>query len=266
MMWSPAPPARRLLAVAALLFAVGCTRFERTLADAPDAGAHLGAKGATAGGASPLPSAATPPPSVGEDEQGYPKSWSDPRVVAELAASCPFDVVAIDADEQVRKFGGQGIQGANGNPLECSYEVFEQTCDVPPPCGDVGEGCRQGCIKSCEACGPRCATACTACKAACNDDACRNGCGLDCAKCHDGCLSKRDRCVSGKCGPGEARAYRACIRSFKDSWAKYKCDHACEVQVACEEGCNARPLPHKDCREQCEPKGGHCELMYCGRL
>lgn len=191
-----------------------------------------------------------------------PASWSDPRVIAELAKNCAFDPDAIPY-EQRKQWTGELYPGKR-SPLSCALS-FDQSCVYDPCYDEETRECRPRCAKSCHDCGTACAATCETCKRACSDDNCRIACAKSCASCREGCVRTRDRCATGTC----TEQFKQCRQKLKDDWLRKGCANVCRAYLRCQKPCISKHDKAGDayeaCTKPCEPKDNKgCNFQFCG--
>ena len=166
-----------------------------------------------------------------------PAGWTDPRVVAALAADCDFVPPAPERDP--------AQSGQPADLFRCTFP-YEQSC-VVSPCANIDEGCKDTCSETCRGCGATCAGTCSTCKAGCKDDACRTACAMKCAECKQECTRTLDRCASGAC----AKAADACHARRRA--ASRRCKAKCDGYARCQIDCMMHPKKNQppDCFDQC---------------
>lgn len=216
---------------------------------------------------SPAPKTATPPIDVSAKNRVAPEeppnSWTDPRIIAELAKNCNFDPL-----RDKREWLPEDLGAGSTHPLTC-LSGRDQSC-VPDPCfTDMSDrGCRARCEKTCDSCGAGCGSACNRCKATCKDDTCRQDCAKQCAVCHVDCVRAVDRCSSGKC----ANEYNACRARLKADWNKNGCAKVCDsVRGACVTQCTRKKAKDiDDCAQWCiderKSPNPRCDLRMCVQM
>jgi hypothetical protein len=191
-----------------------------------------------------------------------PKSWSDPRVLAELVKSCAFEPDSLpEADRQ--KWLGVQDEGNADSPLSCSASM-EQSCVYDPCHDEQSSKCNPRCESKCRSCGKSCAARCETCKTPCQDDACRMACASKCASCRESCVRRRDRCATGTC----TEEYKKCRVKLRDEWEANGCAEICKTIEDCKSACeekNQKAKRQKDCDKACPaPKGGgKCDMNLC---
>lgn len=191
-----------------------------------------------------------------------PKSWDDPRVLAELTKNCAFDPESLPASER-KQWLGEHDEGDGDSPLSCTASM-EQSCVYDPCHDEQSRQCNPRCESKCRSCGKTCADKCEKCKTPCQDDACRMACAKKCASCHETCVRKRDRCATGTC----TEEYKKCRVKLRDEWTANGCTEICETHSACKTACeekNEKAKKKKDCDKACPtPKGADkCDLLLC---
>lgn len=213
-----------------------------------------------------LPAAATAE-TLGESSEAI-SSWSDARIVAELAKDCAFNPDELKGARREEWLGPP--QMGSSSPLSCSA-AFEQSCTYDPCFEEQQTQCHPRCGSTCRQCGKGCATKCESCKSQCKDKdkdkdaACRMSCARSCATCHEGCVRQRDRCATGSC----TAEYRQCRLKLKSSWAAKGCPKVCRGYLQCQERCAAKIQDHSQvydkCVKPCQPadKKG-CDIALCG--
>jgi hypothetical protein len=193
------------------------------------------------------------------DSDEPPSSWTDPRVLAELAKSCAFNPDKLKKSARAKWTGDLSDGGTSVMSCDAGYE---QSC-VPDPCNDdMNNKCRPRCQKSCTSCGTACVTTCETCKSGCTDEACRQSCARGCAECRQECVRQRDRCATGTC----SAQYKECDRKRKAAWKRNNCPKVCSDFKECKERCEkkpAKPGSPPDCEDECKPSSGKCNLVFC---
>jgi hypothetical protein len=218
----------------AVLATVACTRTRASPDPAPTSIARNDA------GAARLDVAPAPAAAIGADATAEPAddvlppgmtAWTDPPVLAKLAADCAWEPAASTT-------APQDGSSTRRTPLSCEF-LFEQSC-VPAPClNDQEEKCKPACSKSCDACGARCKDACAACKRACKDDGCNAACAKTCGQCRQACVREADRCVSGTCNAGRIRCEKNLAQLLQKNRAA--CQKACGPASFCPPTCSDLP-------------------------
>lgn len=248
---------RLLIAVPfVLLVLVACTRTEKTpAADPPGARRDpvLAPDAATAATAK-----AAPERDLSGWVSDWPKSWTDPRVVAALAEDCKF------VPKRPMKEGGLAEMGGDraADIFQCTLG-YEQSCTIDP-CIIPSSACESKCTATCGDCGGACATSCTACKGTCNDDTCKKTCATKCGECKQTCTRTMDRCATGDC----AKIHAACNGRLRAMWSHggcvprcaghSKCTAACandgsDAAMLCTERCDDRVSPgFRACNAKCD--------------
>jgi hypothetical protein len=140
----------------------------------------------------------------------WASAWTDPSAVARLAADCNFHPPASDDPSE-------------GDPLECSSNIEEQSCSYDPCHEGVDLPCRRVCGRTCTRCDTRCRSACGRCRAACHDDACVRACATSCGACLQSCIATKDQCVTAGC----SARYRACWDRSVGRFRRGPCLAAC---------------------------------------
>lgn len=197
-----------------------------------------------------------------DEKAELPQSWSDARIVAELAKDCAFNPDELKGDARLEWMGTP--QMGDSSALSCSA-AFEQSCTYDPCFTEEQTQCHPRCGNSCRQCGKGCASKCETCKSACKDDACRLSCAKSCATCHESCVRQRDRCATGTC----TAEYRQCRLKLKRTWLAKGCPKVCRGYLHCQELCTAKlkdlSQNYEKCSKPCEPadKKG-CDIALCG--
>ena len=228
----------KVLLGAWLAVLAGCTSgakppVELAKIDPVDAGAPP-----VASSASPVASSASkrPPPDTSSWKASWPKTWTDPRVVKELAADCDFVPPQLQGDGM----------STPADLFHCTVG-YSQSC-VVDPCITRTNACETGCTKSCVDCGGTCAGSCKACKETCHDDACRTACATKCADCKQTCGRTMDRCTSADC----TRAHKSCTTTLAQSFKKNGCGAKCRQYKQCRSACSSQTKPQPgNCDESC---------------
>ncbi len=224
----------------ALLFLAACTKSEKTPGpDTPSARRDP----AVAPDAGPAAKVATR--DLTSWVSDWPRSWTDPRVLAVLAEDCSFVPV-----RPVDPKAAHAVSGGRSSDIFTCRLGYDQSCTVDP-CLTVSGACEGKCETTCGDCGGGCVTSCNACKTACTDDACKKACAATCGECKQACNRTMDRCVSGAC----AKAHEACGVRLDAMWKRSGCKARCAVFGKCRKKCGD---DYDDagmaCRESCEDK------------
>jgi hypothetical protein len=179
--------------------------------------------------AAPPVDAGPPPPDLRPWLSSWPKSWTDPRVVAALAEDCHFAPQAPIVDGRPA-FGDTGF-GRAPDLFQCEVG-YEQAC-VVDVCLEDRDSCQTGCAGRCTDCGGQCATSCESCKSRCTDASCRQACAATCAQCRQDCTRTFDRCATGEC----AKVHKECSARIVSLYRKSGCAARCASRRACVERC-----------------------------
>lgn len=167
----------------------------------------------------------------------WPKTWTDPRVVDALAATCGFV---------------PEVRPPLGDEWERAPDLFRcvigksQSC-TPDFCFSAETTCEQDCSAACVDCGGACTRACEACKSSCSDPGCNHRCAETCAQCKQRCETGLDHCSSAECGKKHAE----CQKKVEASWKRNGCSARCRGFQGCTTACDKAKDPDA-CRERCE--------------
>ena len=217
-----------------LILLAACGPAEPPVAKAPAPTAAPMPVASAAPAPGPSASAGSPHPLAKAWATDFPKTWSDPRVVKELAANCDFNPPEPPREQEADQ---------PADLFHCT-PAYEQACDVDP-CGETTSTCESGCSKTCGTCGADCSKSCNACKTSCKDDACRTACASKCAECKQSCGRTMDKCTTGDCG----REAAACRSRLEAAFRTNKCQPKCEANRKCKEACKGG-----DCWDKCDAK------------
>lgn len=231
---------RRILIAAPfvpLVFAA-CTRAEKAPpAEAPAARPEPAVSALEAPDAGLAAATVKPAPArdLGAWASDWPKSWTDPRVVAVLADDCSFVPVRP-------RSGDQGPGEIPADIFTCSLG-YSQSCTMDP-CIIPSSACETKCTGTCDDCGGACVKSCAACKGACTDETCKRACATTCGECKQTCTRTMDRCVTGEC----AKVHEACNGRLRAMWSRSGCTARCAAHAKCNEKCGDAEA----CRERCD--------------
>ena len=170
-----------------------------------------------------------------------PRSWTDPRTVAELAKSCRFDPDKF-TEEKDRQLWGMPPrpQGPEDDmaltPFTCRAE-FSQNCSPLGCMPGIERRCNGSCGDQCDTCATSCVASCETCKPRCQNNVCRQDCAKSCATCRQDCVRKRDRCMTGECPATE----RVECDKKKADWEKSDGPAKCAALADCNVRCNNDP-------------------------
>jgi hypothetical protein len=167
-------------------------------------------------------------------------SWTDPRMLAALAADC-------DANNP-------NFEAPANNPLHCFFQFAEQSCSVDPCSPGEHDPCEVDCGERCESCEAGCRVRCRRCRARCDGGLCGPQCASACAACMNGCIERRDRCATAVC----AVRHEACARLEAQRFHGSGCAAEC---ARCTRRCERAEDPPV-CVERCLRRRPACSEIH----